>query len=120
MAGAFQKHGNALYGSMGNAGDASVKVFPHIRTTGFWLSPTLFNAYPTVINKPEQRYPFEHGPNCLTEWVKSQGLKALIATWSGEYETGQWDSIPNGFHRGDQSALLTGDRVTDPPYYQNP
>ena len=31
----FQKHGDTLYGTMGNRGVAHVGVMPHIRTTGF-------------------------------------------------------------------------------------
>lgn len=120
MAEAFQKRGNALYGSMGNLGDPNVNVYPHVRTTGFWLSPTLFNAHPMVVRTAKQRYPYEHGPDCLTEWVRKQGLKVWIVTWGGEYEIPYWDSIPNGFHRGNQSELLTGDRVTDPPFYHSP
>jgi len=117
MVSAWQKHGNALYGSMGNTGDQRFNVYPHVRTTGFWLQPELLNEYPTQVTTPEQRYPFEHGPNCLTMWVHFKGLKTLIADWNTEYEWGQWNQIPNGFHQGDQSGLITGDRLTDPPYY---
>lgn len=119
MAESFIKHGNAIYGAMGNRGAG--KVQPHIRTTGFWLPPAILNRYPTIVTqraKFGQRYEFEHGKDCLTGWVTRQGLKALVVSWDGEYEWADWDSIPNGFHKGDQSNLLVRDRLTDPPYYQ--
>lgn len=117
MSDSFSKHGRGLYGVMGNRGVAHVGVAPHIRTTGFWMPPALLNEYPTVVTKPEQRYPFEHGPNCLTSWIYRKGLMAWVVGWSGEYQQGQWDFIENGFHRGNQSDLLVGDRNSEPPYY---
>jgi hypothetical protein len=117
MSQAFRMQGDNLYGCMGNQGDVPHGIYPHVRTTGFWLSPKLFNEYPFMVNQPEQRYPFEHGPDCLTQWISKKGKKTFVVTWNGEYEFPNWDSIPNGFHRGNQSALLTGDRLTDPPYY---
>lgn len=117
MAVSFLKHGPALYGVMGNQGDARVNVKPHIRTTGWWIPPSLLNKYPVVVSKPEQRHPFEHGPDCLTSWVYAQGLKVFVVTWKEEVEWPNWDAIPNGFHRGDQSALLAGDHISEPPYF---
>lgn len=117
MVQAFRANGDHLYGCMGNQGDIAHGVYPHVRTTGFWIAPKLFNQYPLVVTQPEQRYPFEHGPDCLTQWIAKKGRKTFVVMWSGEYEFPNWDSIPNGFHRGDQSDLLTGDRLTDPPYY---
>ena len=45
MATSFDRHGPAQYGAMGNRGDIPVKVWPHIRTTAFWMPPYLMNAY---------------------------------------------------------------------------
>lgn len=114
---AFQKHGDHLYGATANCGDQRVNVQPHIRTTGFWMSPALFNKYPIRVIDHTKRYEFEHGKTCLTTWIKQQGKKALMVTWDGEYVWPHWDSIHNGFHRGDQSGLLVRDRLTEPPYY---
>ena len=113
----YERHGSALYGVMGNMGDKKVNVYPHIRTTGFWTSPKLMNEYPIKSISTPQRYEFEHGKNCLGEFVKRKGLRTWVVTWTGEYEWAQWDSIPNGFHRGNQSALLMGDHISEPPYY---
>lgn len=116
MAEAFQKYGPAIYGAMGS-------VWPniHIRTTGFWMPPDLMNSYPHETNSSkESRYAFEHSKDSLTFWVLSKGLKALVVTWTGEFEWRQWDKIPNGYNRGDQSALLVGDRLTDPPHWPRP
>lgn len=120
MADAFQKHGRGLYGVMGNRGVAHVGVAPHIRTTGFWMPTELMNQYPMRVERSDQRYPFEHGSNCLTSWIYRKGLMAWVVTWSGEYQQAQWDSIPNGFHHGDQSDMLAGDKNSEPPYYPVP
>lgn len=117
MAAATQKHGEAIYGAMGNRGQINIGVYPHLRTTAFWLSTDLFTRYPTKVVRNDQRHPFEHGPDNLTLWVKKQGLKALVVTWSGEYEWAHWDDDPNGYSRGNQSSLLAGDHLCEPPYF---
>ncbi len=116
MATAFQTHGEALYGAMGNKGNVGIGVWAHLRTTGIWCSPGLFNRYPHKITANEQRHPFEHGQNGLTEWVTRQGLKALVVTWGGVYAWQDWDA-PEGFHNGGQRDLLCGDRISEPPYF---
>lgn len=119
MVSAYLKHGPALYGVMANKGN-STGAYPHIRTTGFWCEPRVMNEYPHRITKNEQRYPFEHGRNCLTSWVKSQGMKPWLVSWQSEYSEPEWDNCPDGFHRGTQSAMLCGDRLSEPPYYTIP
>jgi len=116
---AYLKHGPALYGAMANRGNNN-GVHPHIRTTGFWCHPDLINEYPHRITKNEYRYGWEHGPRCLTWWAKSKGLKAWLVSWSSEFLEPDWDLVPNGFHKGDQSSLLCGDRLLEPPYYPIP
>lgn len=113
----FEKHGNAQYGAMGNRGNLSVKVWPHIRTTAFWMSPHLFNSFPKRIVRPEDRHPFEHGPDCFTGWVSRNGLENWVVTWSRELLWKDWDSDPNGYQRGNQGSLLAGDHLCEPPYY---
>lgn len=114
---ATERHGFALYGTMGNAGDDRVRVSPHVRTTGFWIAPSILNRYPFVVKQASQRYEFEHGPTCLANWITKQGLHVWVVTWSSEFLRHQWDYIPNGFHRGDQSDLIVRDRLTESPYY---
>lgn len=114
---AANRYGPGLFGAMGNTGDNRVAVWPHIRTTGFWLSTELFNRYPMKVTHPSQRYAFEHGSNCLTEWCKTQGFRPWVVTWDTEFPEQMWNHIPNGFHRGDQSDLLFKDRHCLPPYY---
>lgn len=111
------RFGEGLYGSTANRGDARVNVSPHIRTTGFWTSARLMNEYPWRVTSQEQRYPFEHGPHCFTTWVKQKGKTPRLVTWGGVYEWAQWDSPVNGFHRGNQSDVIFGDRLTEPPFY---
>lgn len=117
MATAFNQHGNAQYGAMGNRGNQQVGVWPHIRTTAFWMDPKLMNAYPIKVNQPAQRHPFEHGKDCFTEWVSKIGLKSWVITWYNDLLWAGWDSDPNGFHKGNQSALLAGDHICERPYY---
>lgn len=114
------KHGNALYGVMGNRGDNRVNVHPHIRTTGFWLSTALMNQHPMRVTRADQRYGYEHGKDGLTSWVYKSRLKVWVVGWSGEYEWKDWDIIPNGFHRGNQSDLLCGDHISEPPFFAVP
>lgn len=111
------RHGFALYGVHGNAGDANVNVSPHVRTTGFWIAPSLLNQYPFIVKASGNRYEFEHGQTSLANWITKQGMHVWCVTWFSEYLRHQWDGIPNGFHRGDQSALLFRDRLCDPPFY---
>lgn len=118
MVEASQKHGLALYGAMGHKGDSGHLVWPHLRTTSFWFNPSLLNAYPYQITQMSQRYEFEHGRTSFNEWCKAQGIKRLVVTWDGEYEFDDWNNIRNGYHRGNQSNLLTGDRLTEPPFYR--
>lgn len=118
MTDVFMLRGAGLYGCMGNRGNSNVA--PHIRTTGFWTSAHLMNSYPVRITSKEMRYGFEHGQNCFTSWVRKQGKPVLVATWDGIYQERDWDSIPNGIHRGNQSALMVGDRLTEPPFFLTP
>lgn len=120
MVEAFQRHGDTLYGAMGNCGDAIHNVSPHLRSTAFWLSPKLFVKYPYSVATEGTRYQFEHGPSCLTSWIREQGKTPWMVVFSGEFQLAQWDHIPNGFHRGDQSDLLAGDRISEPPFYHTP
>lgn len=118
MCEAFARHGDNLYGSMGSLGAPGVS--PHIRTTGFAITPSLFNQYPVRVTTPDQRYPFEHGPNCLTTWVAQMGRAVWIVGVTGEWSMNLANQIPNGFHNGDQSNLLTGDRLSEPPFFPFP
>lgn len=120
MVNAHTKYGPGIYGCMGNRGNVPIGVYPHIRTTGFWIQPRLFNAYPVTVTTPEQRYPFEHGANCLTAWITRQRLPAMVVTTNGEYAWKDWDLIPEGYRRGSESALLCKDRINDIPFRQPP
>jgi len=109
---AFEANGEAIYGATVNRGDLGVKVYPHIRTTGFWLSSKLMNAYPWKITRMDQRYPFEHGPDSITAWVTRQGHRAWLVTWKHQFLGAQWDVPFQQLYRGQQEALLVGDRLT--------
>lgn len=112
MMDAYVQHGDAIYGTMGNRGDLSVKVHPHIRTTGFWLPPKFMNAYPKRITRKEERYEFEHGKNNLTAWMQRQGKQAWVITWTKHSLWKDWDDLRGGF-LGDQTDLLVKDRLCD-------
>lgn len=113
-----ETHGTALYGSTGNRGNGG-GVQPHVRTTGFWCHPKLINWYPHKVTQAGgggQRYEMEHGQTCLSNWAAQQGLKRLIVGWNHVVTLEECDSMPNGFHQGDQSNVLIGDRLTLKPY----
>lgn len=115
----FEKYGDTLFGSMGHQG-AGASIHPHIRTTGFWISPSLLNEYPSVVKEPSQRYGFEHGSESLTTWILGLNKIPWVITYNGEYQIPQWGAIQGGYRDGGQENLLTGDRLTRPPYYPTP
>lgn len=119
----FEAHGYALYGATGNQGARGSGVHPHVRTTGFWCPPKLLNAYPYQVTQPGgggQRYEMEHGQTCLSNWAQSQQIQRLIVGWHHVLPLEQCDSMPNGYHQGDQSNVLIGDRMTAPPFHHSP
>lgn len=121
MIAAFREKGPyAVYGVCGNMGNLAVKVYPHVRTTGFWCSPKLFNNYPTTVTNPTERYPFEHGPQSLTMWSWANGYQVYIVDTDAVWEYPNWNNNPQGFQMGNQRSLLFGDRVTSPPFTANP
>lgn len=120
MVEASDKHGVALYGAMGHRGDLKNRIWPHLRTTGFWCAPELLNAYPHRIVAVSRRYEFEHGITSFAEWVKSMNYARWMVTFDGEYLWDDWNKVKNGYHRGNQSNLLCGDRLTEPPFYPIP
>lgn len=115
MVQAWTRHGDTLYGTTANRGFGHVQ--PHIRTTGFFLSTGLLNNYPHLITRTDQRYNFEHSQASLTSWVKSQGLIPWLVYWDRELKERNWDDGPDGYHQGQQSNLLCGDRMTRPPFH---
>jgi len=120
MAQMFLELGDTLYGSTGNQGDSRVGVYPHVRTTGFWCSPSLLAKYPFLVTQGGgggQRYAAEHGPNCVCNWLASQGKTSWVVGATDALPVTQCDSLANGFHHGNQEGVLVGDRLTCPPYY---
>lgn len=118
MVDTFNQYGQMhLYGSTGNQGDARFNVYPHIRTTAFWCSPSIINECPLRVTHNGLRYLWEHGPDGLTSWVIKENRRAWIVAWDNVYPLHICDSIPEGFHRGNQTNVLVGDRLTAPPYW---
>jgi hypothetical protein len=113
-------YGDHLYGCTGNQGDARVKVWPHVRTTGFWCSPKLINTHPMRVVENSQRYPWEHGSNCLTSWALLNDKQVWVVGWDCVKALNECDSMPEGFNKGQQRNLLVGDRLCAPPYYPHP
>lgn len=109
----FSKYGDTLCGASGHQGTGD--IHPHIRTTGFWMSPKLLSKYPKRRIETHERYEFEHGASCLTNWVKSQGKHPMVITKIGDYTLHQCDSAPGGYHSS-QENLLFGDRLTEYPH----
>lgn len=110
---AIQQHGKEhLYGTMGNCGSGPVK--PHIRTTGFACSPDLINRHPLRITNDGDRYAWEHRDNCLTEWVRNQGLRAIVVDFQTIWEYPRWNENPHGYGGSTRtnSDILVGDRLS--------
>lgn len=113
----YEKNGESLYGTMCNFGCLPT-VHPHLRSTGFWCSPGMMNRYPVRITDASQRYGFEHGDNCFTQWAIKIGLNSYLVDWESEYTISRWGEGKNSFHSGDQSGLIFGDKLTDPPFFK--
>jgi hypothetical protein len=122
----FEAYGEGLYGCTGNQGDNRVtangieRVWPHIRTTGFWCSPKLINSHPFKVFNNSQRYPYEHGQNSLTNWAIINEKPVLVVGWNEIRQLHNCDSMPGGFHNGTQHNLIVGDRLTEPSYHNVP
>jgi hypothetical protein len=115
----YFRKGNTLYGATSHPGEGN-HIHPHIRTTGFWLKPELLTQYcPDGIDN-DRRYELEHGQTCLTNWFRNHGMTPWVVTYGGEYRVEQSREIPNGYHNGDQSNVLFGDRLTEPPNHDDP
>jgi hypothetical protein len=108
MVGAFQKHGRGLYGA-----SASYQIDPHLRTTGFWCSPSLVRAYPKAVRTYTDRYQFEHGDMSLTRLAQSAGLDCWLVTWDQVLGPDHWRSPESIFWRGGQRSALVRDRLFD-------
>ena len=120
---AWAQYGDTLYGATGNQGNIAVGVYPHVRTTAFWCSPALMNEYPyrvTSTGGGGQRYAAEHGKSCISNFVREQGLTPMIVTFQGIAPLQSCDSLPGGYHNGNQEHLLVGDRLTTFPFTQSP
>jgi len=116
-------YGDTLYGCTGSQGSLGAGVHPHVRTTAFWCNPALLRDYPFKVSQiggGGERYEFEHGLKSLTNWVISCGKQPWIVGANGIVPVQQCDLLPNGFHQGDQSNVLVGDRLTAPPFHHNP
>ena len=81
------------------------------------MSRALFNSYPHRITRLDQRYEFEHGQTGLTTWCVAHRRQPWIVAMDGEYHLMNCNSIPNGYHSGDQSNVMIGDRLTCPPFH---
>jgi len=113
----FRK-GDTLFGASGHPG-GQAHIWPHIRTTGFWMRPELFTQYcPDGIGN-ERRYELEHGESCLTNWFKNKGMTPWVVSWTGEHHLHTCREIPNAYQCGDQSNLIFGDKHSEPPNYHH-
>lgn len=83
----YLQNGPGLYGAWAFHHPAT-----HIRTTAFWLPPSLLNAYPFMI-ADHQRYSFEHGPESITLWTQKMGYPTLQVTWKGTFTPPHWHYI---------------------------
>lgn len=112
---AFESMGGAnMYGACGHTGAGPVR--PHVRTTGFWISPAVLRRYPVRPQNHAERYMVEHGQGCISDWVRSQGGQCWVINFGSEYTLERANDDPQGYARGAQQNLLFGDRLTMPPY----
>lgn len=87
MVRAVENNGPGLYGCWGFHQPAI-----HIRTTVFWITPQLLNAYPHGIDNAH-RYFFEHGPDSITLWCLKNGFPTLQVTRRGVFDVPKWHHV---------------------------
>lgn len=97
----FLDNGPGLYGPW-----AYHQPAPHVRTTAFWLPPTLLNSYPYQVGDG-QRYTFEHGrDSSITAHLTKLGYPVMMVTWNGAYPEKDW-------HHCENEDCLMLDQFTD-------
>src|SRR6516164_4243591 len=80
---AFQQMGrNNLYGACGHTGAGPVR--PHLRSTGFWGSPSMLARYPGWPRNEIGRYTAEHGSGCMSDWFASQGATCWVINFGSQ------------------------------------
>lgn len=97
---AREAYGPGMYGCF-----SSHFVRAHLNTTGFAVDAQYLLQYPKVVNDP-QRYQFEHGPGCFWQKIFHSGGRAMLVTWDGVYEPGNWRKPRAIMHRDGQDNLL--------------
>jgi len=100
MVRAVEENGPGLFGCWGFHAPAV-----HIRTTVFWITPHLFNAYPIQVGN-DQRYHFEHSHESITLWTMKKGFPVLQVTARGVFPVTNW-------HHVEQSDSLFADQHCD-------
>jgi len=100
MAAAVEQNGPGIYGCW-----AFHEPTKHIRTTMFWITPELLNAYPYAIDN-SRRYWFEHSANSITSWCLRNGFCACQVTARGAFHVEQW-------HTPEQEDCLMLDQHCD-------
>lgn len=84
MVNAHLDNGPGIFGCFG-----AQAPMPHLRTTGFGITPELLKSYPNPITT-ESRYLVEHGSDSLSLWVGRIGFQSLQVAWSGVFAKTDW------------------------------
>lgn len=87
MVRAVEDNGPGLYGCWGFHAPAV-----HIRTTVFWITPQILNAYPVQIDD-HRRYEFEHGGQSITRFCMSKGFPVMQVTGRGVFPVDKWHHV---------------------------
>lgn len=100
MVRAVEDNGPGLFGCWGFHAPAV-----HLRTTVFWITPQVFNAYPIQVGN-DQRYHFEHSHESITMWTIKKGFPCLQVTARGAFSVENW-------HHVEQADSLFADQHCD-------
>jgi len=100
------ENGPGMYGVF-----SSHCVRAHLNTNAFGCDPWFLQKYPPV--EAAMRYEFEHGGSALWRRIVASKAKAMLVTWNGVWEPGQWRVPDNIMMRGDQSNCLCWCKHTD-------
>lgn len=109
----WDEYGPSIYGTL-----STHQIRPHIRTTGFLVPKFMLFTYPHPTITLAQRYNFEHGEESICWWARILKHRPLVVSWMGVHDWQEWENIPLGYRKGNQSNCLCYDSHSDRSGYQ--
>ena len=107
---AFEAYGDGLYGVSASREGGNL----HVCTRAFMYWTETFRNFTTSIVSRDQGVDFEVTKGkSISDWYSSLALARRIVHWDRTVNLDVFDTVPNRFRDGDQSAMLVFDRHSD-------